>query len=280
MKFSLIISTIGRVDDLNALFASLSRQTFSDFEVIVVDQSGDDRLAPVVAAWQSKLRLTHVAMQGRGLSRGRNRGIELATGEILTFPDDDCTYPPDTLARVAAFFDSRPEIDALTVRCDSAAGGSRISRFDESAGPVTRTNVLERLVEIAFYVRRHWLESERFDETLGVGAGTPWGADEGPDLALRLLERGARIWYLPDVVLLHPCPLQTVNQAVLRRSYSYSCGRGRLFRLHAFPWTTVGASMLRSLAGCCWNLLLLRPAWARYYWLAFRGKVRGYWSRI
>lgn len=280
MKFSLVISTIGRVDDLHVLFASLAEQTLQDFEVILVDQSGDDRLSPVVREWESKLQLKHIPMQGRGASRGRNRGLVEATGDIITFPDDDCIYPRDVLENVAKFFDTRPDMGGLTVRCAAPDGDSKIASFVAPPGEVTRATLLDCFVEIVFYVRREALGDVRFNDELGVGAGTPWGADEGPDLALRLLDRGVRVWYLPEIILLHPCPLVTVDEGALRRSYSYSCGRGRLFRLHNFPLRTVGYSMVRSLGGCGVNLLRLRTDWARYYWLAFQGKLRGYLSRV
>src|SRR5262249_11709918 len=106
MKFSLIVSTVGRVNDLHALFTSLAAQSYRDFEVIVVDQSGDDRLAELVSEYCSVFKLRHVPMQQRGVSRGRNRGLFEIGGEIVAFPDDDCAYPPDVLQRVSRLFDT------------------------------------------------------------------------------------------------------------------------------------------------------------------------------
>ena len=280
MRFSLVVSTIGRADDLRALFASLAAQSFRDFEVIVVDQSGADRLSGPLREFGSVLTLRHLPMKERGVSRGRNCGMRETAGDIVTFPDDDCMYRPDVLERVAAFFDARRDIDALSVRCDAPSGVQKVARFDAAPGTVSRKNLLNCYIEFAFFARRGQLDGLSFDETLGVGAGTPWGADEGPDLVLRMLRRGCRIWYCPEISVLHPSPLESIDERTLRRSYTYGCGRGRLYRLHRFPLHAVVYSLVRSLGGCVLNLAQLRSAWARYYWLAFCGKLRGYLASV
>ncbi len=47
-RFSLIVATISRTDELKRLLESFSRQEFSDYEVILVDQNDDDRLQAVI----------------------------------------------------------------------------------------------------------------------------------------------------------------------------------------------------------------------------------------
>lgn len=281
MRFSLVVSTIGRFDDLRALFVSLAAQTFRDFEVIVVDQNGDDRLVALIREFASTFSLRHVPMPERGVSRGRNRGLREASGDIVTFPDDDCTYRHDVLERVHAMFERLHEMDALSVRCDAPSGAvQKVARFDAVPGPVTRNNLLNCFVEFAFFARRDQFDGLSFNESLGVGAGTPWGSDEGPDLVLRMLNRGCRMRYCPEISILHASPLESIDERTLRRSYTYGCGRGRLYRLHRFPLHAVVYSLVRSLGGCCLNLAQLRSIWARYYWLAFCGKLRGYLASV
>jgi hypothetical protein len=141
---------------------------------------------------------------------------------------------------------------------------------------VNRSNLLRRFVDFTFFARREQFSGLSFDEAIGAGAGTPWGADEGPDLVLRMLARGCRMWYFPEIHILHPSPLAVLDENLLGRSYAYSCARGRLFRTHRYPWYVVANSLGRSLAGCCLNLARLRAGWARYYWWAFCGKLHGY----
>ena len=101
LAFSFVISTFGRRQELIFLLESIERQSVSDFEVIVVDQNEDDRLANSLKDRRWSFPLTHVrSPYPRGVCRGRNLGWRQARGRILIFPDDDCWYPPWLLARV------------------------------------------------------------------------------------------------------------------------------------------------------------------------------------
>ncbi len=270
MKFSLIVSTIGREEPLRLLLHSLVEQRRTDFEVIVVDQSQANGIAGVVAEFAGALPLRHEPMKERGACRGRNRGIALSTAEIVTFPDDDCTYPPGVLDRVAAKFAAQPDIDALTTRAET------MGRCDTRGGKIDRGNLLLRCVEFTLFARRDRLGDLRFDEQVGPGAGTPWGADDGPDLMLRMLDQGMHLEYFPEIVILHPDPTIDYEEAAMRRSYSYSCARGRLFRKYGFSVRVVAWALFRSLVGSLLMLCTGRFRRAKFYWLSFTGKWAGY----
>src|ERR1700742_1620555 len=95
--FSLVVSTKGRTSELIPLLESLQRQTFRDFDVLVVDQNEEASLVPLLSqAWGFPLK--HLRCPGeRGLSRGRNVGWRACAGRFVAFPDDDCWYEPDFL---------------------------------------------------------------------------------------------------------------------------------------------------------------------------------------
>ncbi len=278
MKFSLIVSTIGREDDLERLLQSLQAQTFQEFETIIVDQSRSDELLPLIERFEHALRITHVKMEERGLSRGRNRGFEVSSGEICTYPDDDCTYPPDLLENVAQIFDDDPELDAFSARSQNEEGTGSETRFDRNGGPITKWNVFRRQIEFAVFYRRRAFDDLRFDPSMGVGAGTPFGSDEGLDLLLRLVEQGARVDYRPDLIVYHPVKVTELDDGAYARCLSYSRGRGYFLRKHQYPLVVVTYWLCRSFAGCCLSWFRLRPDWARYYWQRIVGTVHGYMS--
>ena len=56
----------------------------------------------------------------RGLSRASNIGLRVARGDIIAIPDDDCWYPKDLLATVAAWFESHPEFGLLSTALRTA----------------------------------------------------------------------------------------------------------------------------------------------------------------
>jgi glycosyltransferase involved in cell wall biosynthesis len=279
MKFSLIVPTIGRKDDLERLLHSLQAQTLQDFETIIVDQSRSDELIPLIEKFSSALRISHVKMDERGASRGRNRGLEMSIGEICTYPDDDCTYPPNLLETVAQIFDADSGLDAFSARSENEEGTGAETRFDRNGGRITKWNVFKRQIEFAVFYRHDALSDLRFDPNMGPGAGTPFGCDEGLDLLLRLIEQGARVDFRPDLVVYHPVKVNEMDDRAYARCLSYSRGRGYFLRKHQYPLPIVAYWLSRPLAGCFLSLLRIRPAWARYYWQRIVGTVHGYMSK-
>jgi len=201
MKFSLIVSTRNRAQTLPRLLDSLIRQTFQDFEVIVVDQSDEPHRRRVKDTLEHyPLRIAYIPDHGTGLSRARNLGIQHAKGEILTFPDDDAWYELDFLARVAEFWARHPHIDVLLGSYGEP--GRRVRRFRSPAGRITLSNVIGKITEIALFIRASSLRNLRFCEKLGAGTSLPSG--EGLDLLVRLLRQGAKLWYDPEYQVYHP----------------------------------------------------------------------------
>lgn len=273
MKFSLVVATVGRPADLQRFIDHLQLQGGSgldlrELELIVVDQSGRPETGELLARQQAEFRILHLPMRCRGATRARNYGWGFASGEIITFPDDDCHYPAGFLEHVARRFDDL-QVDAISASVD------HMSRPDTPGGWITRRNVLDCCLEAAFFGRREVLGDLRYDEMMGVGGESPWNSDEGPDLVLRMLARGLRIRYCPELRIHHPDPLQTPDERLQERNFKYSRGRGYLMRKHRFPKWQIARSMLRTLGGSVLMGVTGRPFWARYYWRSFVGKWQG-----
>src|SRR4051812_21456238 len=99
MRLSLLLATFGRAEELHPLMQSLRGQTFRDFELIVIDQNSDDRVAPVLAEYAGDFPIEYLRSTP-GHSRAFNAGLASVTGDVVAFPDDDCWYDPDVLERV------------------------------------------------------------------------------------------------------------------------------------------------------------------------------------
>lgn len=101
---------------LDALFAS----DYSPFEVIVVDDGSIDDSAEISRTKGAKVLST--ARRQSGPAAARNLAAEKARGDVLLFVDADVVVKPDTIAKVAAVFQNRPEISALFGSYDDAPG--------------------------------------------------------------------------------------------------------------------------------------------------------------
>jgi len=276
--FSLILCTAGtdrREVEIARLLDTLRAQTLRDFEVIVVDQNQDLDLVPrLIAPYQGDLAIRRVR-SALGLSRARNAGLVHARGRLCGFPDDDCWYPADLLARVAAYFETHPDAAGLHGK-GSDEQGRDMARFDDEAGPVTKMTAFERSVSCALFYR---VEDVRaiggFDEGLGLGSGTLWIGCEDYDFPIRLAEAGRAIHYDPALVVHHPCPSLSVDEGSVRRALTQSPSFGHLLVKHRYPPWFVAAKLIRPLGGAALQAARGRMLRARYHLAAFRGRAQG-----
>jgi glycosyltransferase involved in cell wall biosynthesis len=97
--FSVVIPTHNRVDLLEQAIRSVLQQTFTDFEIIVVDDHSTDNTQIRLAEYDDP-RLTYFLNDhGRGGAGARNAGIARTRGQWVAFLDDDDVWLPQKLAR-------------------------------------------------------------------------------------------------------------------------------------------------------------------------------------
>lgn len=97
---------------------AIHQSTFSDWELIVIDDGSDDG-SDLLARKFGKARLLRTGGQS-GPAAARNLGARAVRGEYLFFIDADCEVHPDTLAKVADIFRAEPGLDALFGSYDDA----------------------------------------------------------------------------------------------------------------------------------------------------------------
>jgi glycosyltransferase involved in cell wall biosynthesis len=248
--------------------------------VILVDQNGDGRLDPIVERYESSFSLNRIE-SARGASRARNAGLDHVEAAIIGFPDDDCWYPTDLLGNVVALLGRRSELDGVGGRTVDAEGESSYLFWADTAGArrITHENAWRTAVAVTIFVRRKVVDAlDRFDETLGVGAGTEWGSGEETDYVLHALEAGFRIDYDPSVLVHHDSPDPPFSRSAAARAYSYGMGNARVLRRHGYG-PRVAAQRVLLLAGASAAFLVRgRFGHARFYWAMARGRAVG-WFR-
>jgi len=276
VKVSLILPTIGRTDEAACFLTSLTEQTYSEFEVVVVDQNPDDRLLPIVGNFGSQFTIKYLRSV-KGKNRALNAGLSHCSGEIIAFPDDDCAYPPLVLSRVVSSFSDHPHWLGLSGRCVDERGEPSLGRWDMTPGPIDRYNVWRRQTAPALFFRRELIElTGRFDEDLGPGAGTPWVGAEEMHYSLRALEKGLTLYYDPDLLIYHPQPVVEYDRASAVRHFTYGMGVGRCLRVHNYPLSFVLSWWIRPLGGSVIALLRGNHRRAYYHWKGFEGRFRGW----
>lgn len=212
---SVIIPAYNQGEYLKRAIQSVLEQTFSDFEVIVVDDGSTDSTPDVVKEFTDP-RIHYIRQENRGLSGARNTGIRNACGCYLSFLDSDDLFLPQKLALLTTAFEQQPGIGM-------AAGQAVL--IDEKDQPLEKTfkshmpcDCAELLLGNPFHVGsvlllKSWQEKVGFfDESLR--------SYEDWDMWLRLAKAG--------------CQMITIDQPV------------SLYRFHTAQMTRNGAQMTRA----------------------------------
>jgi glycosyltransferase involved in cell wall biosynthesis len=112
--FSILIPTFNRCFQLQLAIESVKAQTFSDWEIVVVDdgsQDGTPEMMEIMAKEDPRIR--YYWQNNQGPARSRNNGFHQARGQYITFLDSDDQYKPEHLEWRASILQANPEIEML-----------------------------------------------------------------------------------------------------------------------------------------------------------------------
>lgn len=145
-KVSVIIPTYNRADLLPKAIDSVLRQTYTDFELIVVDDGSTDNTRELVEgiATRAPCPLLYVYQENRGEPAARNHGIATARGEYIAFLDSDDFWLPDHLMVCVAALDDAKSAGAVFTNHGITKDGSTFIPTVASVGK-TPSDLLRRL---------------------------------------------------------------------------------------------------------------------------------------
>jgi glycosyltransferase involved in cell wall biosynthesis len=107
-KVSVIIPTFNRCSIITDAIESVLRQTYSQYEIIVVDDGSVDTTKETVSKYGSNIK--YIYQENAGPSAARNTGIRHAKGDLIAFLDSDDVWREDKLALQVACFTDNPRV--------------------------------------------------------------------------------------------------------------------------------------------------------------------------
>ncbi|WFR66459.1 glycosyltransferase [Curtobacterium flaccumfaciens] len=242
-RITVVIGTRERPEPLGRAVRSVLGSDHDDFEVVVVDNAPTTTRTRDVVAAIADPRVRYVLEARPGVSRARNAGLALATGDVVAFVDDDVVVDRGWLRAIAAAHERDDDVWCVTGLVPSGELRSPTQRyFDER---VTWARNLERRVyrvsepppdeplfpfAVGSYgtganmsVRRGpVLALGGFD--VALGPGSPARAGEDPDLFTRVLLAGGALAVEPAAVVWHE---HRSDRAALRsQAVGYGTGLG------------------------------------------------------
>lgn len=110
-RVSVILPTYNRLGQLKRVIAGLENQTYplTDFEVIVVSDGSSDGTNDYLRSIVTPLSLRPILQDNQGVAMARNNGVDMATGSLLVFIDDDVMPEPMLVSEHVAWHDKHDE---------------------------------------------------------------------------------------------------------------------------------------------------------------------------
>ncbi len=207
---------------LQVLYRSLLEQTYQNFEVFVVDDCSQFDFYDMLT--DPRFHVERMAQNG-GPAKCRNRGAELAQGNLLFFTDSDCELAPGTLEEAARGLEREKVIMGNTVTktktffgtCVAYLGfpGGGILGFDR-VWRVDQDGYTDSISSCNLAVRKNFFnEMSRFNTTFPVPGG------EDTYFAKKIVAKSEKIWYNKNQVVYH------VERGDLKGFLRWQITRGR-----------------------------------------------------
>lgn len=99
-KYSIIIPVYNRPDEVDELLNSLTKQSYKNFEVIVIEDGSEISCEQVIAGYSEILDVKYFSKRNTGQGFSRNYGSDHAKGDWFIFYDSDCLIPSDYLSNL------------------------------------------------------------------------------------------------------------------------------------------------------------------------------------
>jgi len=272
-RVTVVVLSYNRPHLLERALKSVAAQTFSDTEVIVVDNrsASSDGIRDLVGAFSS-VRLA-ANQDNRGFTGGMNRGLREARGEYIYLTEDDVELAPDCLAHLIDYLETQPNVALAgpvmwnrhsgTVRC---AGGEftlgpiyrmRIVSADAAAPPQNTPFMTMYLPGAAIAARTAQLRE------LGGFREDFFMYGEDVELCARVLKRSWRVAVVPAARVFHHEPQNHRDSPLV--AYHKVKNLGAVYLLHA-PLSVLPIWVLRY-AGIAGFRQLIRDRSAFVPWL-------------
>lgn len=194
---SVIVPTYNHEVFVLDTLASVFAQTFTDYEVIVINDGSPDGTADVLRPWIEAGRIRYVAQENQGQAAARNHGIHLAQGEFIALLDDDDLWPAEKL---------KTQVELLAEHPGAVMVYGTAARLEEPSSIICTETPAGDLR--AYFRERNCLTSPgqaliRTEALRQAGGFDPaiWGADDW-EMYARLARMG-EVLYTETVALLY-----------------------------------------------------------------------------
>jgi len=232
---SIIIPTYNGEKKICNLLHSLEKQSYKDFEVIVVIDGSTDNTKKLLEQKNFDFKSFKIIFQeNKGRSGSRNTGAKTATGDLLLFLDDDMRLPAETVQQHVEFHKKQANAwlmgnaveDFELMQTDLQKYKAFLSRkwgkpFEHNDKPLQKHNLFLMAAHLSV-PKANFLQLGGFDEALTDA--------EDYDLGKRALAVGVQIYFNPEIIGWHDDFITC--RSYIRRQQQYQKAHQRLRELY------------------------------------------------
>jgi GT2 family glycosyltransferase len=229
LAFSVVIPTLGRIEQLHGCLAALARLDYprDRFEVVIADDRGGDAVSEAVTRWEPELGATVVSTGGgAGAAAARNAGISAAEGRLIAFTDDDCAPEPGWLGSLERELDRHPG-SAVGGRVVNGARGA-CAEGSQVVLDATHAHFNRDPAGPAFFATSNLAFPAEGLRAVG-GFDESFFYAEDRELCERWRQRGRSFAFAPDAVVRHMRELTPLG--LWRQHFGYGRGAWHFHRV-------------------------------------------------
>lgn len=229
-KFSIVVPVYRtNAEYLRAMIDSIKAQTYSDWELCIVDaseyKSGEDKetinIIEKYLADDKRIKFK-VLEENHGISANTNAAIEMATGDFIVFADHDDMLAPDALFECAKLLENEPDADIIYSDEDKiVAGGTK--RFQ----PYFKPNFNIDLLRANNYICHLFVVRMSIAKQVGILNPDLDGAQDY-DYILRCAEKTDSIYHIPKILYHWRCHENSTSENPDSKLYAFKAGKKHL----------------------------------------------------
>lgn len=204
MLYSVIVPVFNRPQEVEELLDSLAKQTFKNFEVVLIEDGSTERCDAIAQRYSQTLDIQYHYKRNTGPGDSRNYGMELAKGDYLLFFDSDCVIPPQYLQVLDEYLKHNP-LDCFGGPDNAHESFSDVQKainysmtsFFTTGGIRGRKKQLDKYQPRSFNMG---FSRAVYQKVGGFGEIHP---GEDPDLSYRILKAGFKVGLVSDAFVYH-----------------------------------------------------------------------------
>ncbi|MDY5814185.1 MAG: glycosyltransferase [Bacteroides sp.] len=265
MRYSILIPVYNRPEEVDELLAGLTKQTFTDFEVVIVEDGSAIPCREVVERYADRLAVSYRTKPNSGPGQTRNVAAEQARGEYFLVLDSDVIPPPHYLEAIESELRAAP--------CDAFGGPDRAHPdFSDVQKAInyamtsffTTGGIRGGRRKLDVFHPRSFNMGIRSEVYRALGGFSPMRFGEDIDFSLRIIEAGYTTRLFPKAWVYHKRRtdlrkfFKQVHNSGIARIHLMKRHPGSLKLVHLLPAAFtlgLGFFLLGGLV-CAWSLTL------------------------